>query len=135
MVCLYTHLMPLSIMLMFQYSYNVVSTRNIAKTANFLFHFLRGYIGTLRINKTTSSMANYLLVPDITQDSVGLKFYYGVMNPSAQVPIINHTLLLISNSKFHDNTGGSVSIHVYKGYNNVKCQVIVEKCLLKLEVV
>ena len=40
--------------------YNVVSTRNIAKTANFLFRFLRGYIGTLRIIKTTSSMANYL---------------------------------------------------------------------------
>ena len=76
-------------------------------------------------------MANYLLVPDITQDSAGLKFYYGVMDPSAQVPIINHTLLLISDSKFHNNTGGGVSIHVYKGYNNVKYQMIIEKCLFE----
>ena len=34
--------------------YNVVS---VAKTANFLFRFLRGYIGTLRINKTTSKLS------------------------------------------------------------------------------
>ena len=74
-------------------------------------------------------MANYLLLPDITQDLAGLKFYCGVMDPSAQVPIINHTLLLILDSKFHDNTGGGVSIHVYKRYNNVKYQVIIEKCL------
>ena len=74
-------------------------------------------------------MANYLLLPDITQDLAGLKFYCDVMDPSAQVPIINHTLLLISDSNFHDNTGGGVSIHVYKRYNNVKYQVIIEKCL------
>ena len=53
------------------------------------------------------------------------------MNPSAQVPTINHTLLLILDSKFHDNTGGGVSIHVYKGYYNVKYQVIIEKCLFE----
>ena len=107
---------------------NVVGTRNIAKNgANFLFHLLRGYFGTVKFINSTSSMANYQLP---LRDSAGLKFYYGVMNTLAQASITNHTLLIISGSQFHDNNGGGVHIHLYKQYN-FTYQVVIKKCLFQ----
>ena len=107
---------------------NVVSTRNIAKNgANFLFNFLRGYFGTVKFIHSTSSMANWLLP---IQDSAGFIFYYGVINTSAQVPTINHTLLIVSDSKFYDNNGGGAHIHLYKQYN-LKYQVIIRRCVFQ----
>ena len=109
--------------------YNVVGTRNIAKNgANFLFHFLRGYFGTVKFINSTSSMANDLLPQ--SRDSAGFKFYYGVMNTSAQANITNHTLLILSDSQFHDNNGGGVHIHLYKQYN-LTYQVIIRRCVFQ----
>jgi len=107
---------------------NVIGTRNIAKNgANFLFHFLRGYFGTVEFIHSTSSMANYQLP---IRDSAGFKFYYGVMNTSAQVLAINHTLLIVSDSEFYDNNGGGVHIHLYKQYN-LNYQVIIRRCVFQ----
>ena len=111
--------------------HSVVSTRNIAKRgANFLF-YLCGNIETIKIVNTTSSMANYLLSPNKPTYSAGFEVYYDVTEPSAQLTTTNRTLLHISGSNFRDNIGRGMSIRLYRGYNNVKNQVIISKCLFQ----
>ena len=105
---------------------NVLSTRNVGKRgANFLFL----NIGGVNITNITSSMANYLPHGEFEAlYGTGFLFTYRVSDPSIQIPTTNKTLLHISDSKFHNNSGTGFHFQLYEVYNNVKYNVVIRNC-------